>query len=276
MHNEKSKILSNIKVVILSILFIVYLGPMVFIFINSFKSNKDIILNPLHIFGDLSIKNYIDAAEKMKYVNAFGNSILITVLSVGLIILTASMTAYIFCRKKWVINNFMFYAMIAAMILPFQALMIPLVSIYGGQLNILNKWTLIYMYIGFGAPLAVFMYHGFIKGIPLELEEAARIDGASNLKVFTKIIWPILRPITLTIAILDVLWIWNDFLLPSLILIEAKDRTLPLSTFYFYGSYSVDLGLMMAGLVLTITPVLILYLFFQKYILEGVVQGAIK
>ncbi|WP_069997104.1 carbohydrate ABC transporter permease [Cellulosilyticum sp. I15G10I2] len=276
MNKKKNNIIASVKIVVLSILFISYIGPMGFVLMNSFKSNKDIILNPLGIFGNLNIKNYIDAAEKMKYVSAFGNSLLITVLSVGLIILTASMAAYIFCRKKWAINNFMFYAMIAAMILPFQALMIPLVSIYGGQLNILNKWTLIYMYIGFGAPLAVFMYHGFIKGIPLELEEAAQIDGASSIRVFTSIIWPILRPITLTITILDVLWIWNDFLLPSLILVEAKDRTLPLSTFYFYGTYSVDLGLMMAGLVLTITPVLILYLFLQKYILEGVVQGAIK
>ncbi|MDF2614973.1 MAG: ABC-type transporter, integral rane subunit [Clostridia bacterium] len=276
MLGRKNKIMGHIKVVVLGILFVLYLGPMLFVLINSFKANKDIILNPLQILGNLNIKNYIEAAEKMKYISAFENSLLITILSVGLIILTASMAAYIFCRKKWSVNNFMFYAMIAAMILPFQALMIPLVSIYGGQLNVLNKWTLIYMYIGFGAPLAVFMYHGFIKGIPLELEEAAQIDGASQLKVFTKIIWPILRPITLTITILDVLWIWNDFLLPSLILVEANDRTLPLSTFYFYGTYSVDLGLMMAGLVLTITPVLILYLFLQKYILEGVVQGAIK
>ncbi len=276
MNSSKKKITALSKLVILSTFFLLYLGPMLFVFLNSFKPNKEIILNPLTLTGYSGIQNYISAAEKMKYIAAFGNSLFITIISVGLIIFTSSMTAYLFCRKKWVINNLMFYGMIAAMILPFQALMIPLVSIYGGLLNVLNKWTLIYMYIGFGAPLAVFMYHGFIKGIPLELEEAAQIDGANSIQVFTKIIWPILKPTTFTIMILDVLWIWNDFLLPSLILIEAKDRTLPLSTFYFYGTYSVDLGLMMAGLVLIITPVLILYLFLQKYILEGVVQGAIK
>lgn len=273
---SKKKILNILKISFLSILFIVYLAPIFFALINSFKPSNNIIANPLSIISHSSIKNYIVAAEKMSFIRSFGNSLLITVLSVGLIILTASMAAYLFCRKDWKINIFMFYAMVAAMILPFQALMIPLVSIYGGKLNILNKWTLIYMYIGFGAPLAVFMYHGFIKGIPTELDEAGKIDGATNLQVFTKIVWPILKPITLTITILDVLWIWNDFLLPSLILIDAKERTLPLSTFYFYGTYSVDLGLMMAGLILTIIPVIILYLFLQKYILEGVVQGAIK
>ena len=273
---SKKKILNILKISFLSILFIVYLAPIFFALINSFKPSNNIIANPLSIISNSSIKNYIVAAEKMSFISSFGNSLLITVLSVGLIILTASMAAYLFCRKEWKINIFMFYAMVAAMILPFQALMIPLVSIYGGKLNILNKWTLIYMYIGFGAPLAVFMYHGFIKGIPTELDEAGKIDGATNLQVFTKIVWPILKPITLTITILDVLWIWNDFLLPSLILIDAKERTLPLSTFYFYGTYSVDLGLMMAGLILTIIPVIILYLFLQKYILEGVVQVAIK
>ncbi len=276
MINQKKKVSRTIKLVVLSILFIIYLAPIFFVFMNSFKPNAAIIINPLSLMDQLSFSNYLDAAQKMNFSNSFMNSLIITVLSVALIIVTSSMGAYLFCRKNWKVNNIMFYTMIAAMILPFQALMIPLVSIYGGKLNILNKWTLIYMYIGFGAPLAVFMYHGFIKSIPLELEEAAKIDGANGFQVFTKVIWPILTPITLTITILDVLWIWNDFLLPSLILVQNKDRTLPLSTFYFYGTYSVDLGLMMAGLMLTIIPVIILYIFLQKYILEGVVQGAIK
>ncbi len=132
------------------------------------------------------------------------------------------------------------------------------------------------MYIGFGASLAVFIYHGLIKSIPLELEEAAMIDGASRLQSFFRIVFPLLKPTTMTIMILNVLWIWNDFLLPSLVLIKPEERTLPLSTFYFFGTYSVDYGLLMAGLVSIIIPVIVVYLFTQRYIIEGVMHGSIK
>lgn len=154
--------------------------------------------------------------------------------------------------------------------------MIPLVKIYGSMKLLNNKWSLIYMYLGFGTSLAVFMYHGFIKSIPIELEEAAMIDGATKVQTFSKIVFPLLKPQTMTIVILDILWIWNDFLLPSLILISPDERTLPLSTFYFYGTYTVDYGLSMAGLMLTIIPVIIVYMFMQKYIINGVLQGSIK
>jgi raffinose/stachyose/melibiose transport system permease protein len=132
------------------------------------------------------------------------------------------------------------------------------------------------MYLGFGTSLAVFMYHGFIKGIPIELEEAAMIDGANRFKTFRSIVFPLLKPITMTIVTLDVLWIWNDFLLPNLVLLNAELRTLPLSTFYFFATYTVDYGLLMAALILTIIPVIILYLFLQKYIIAGVLQGSSK
>lgn len=166
--------------------------------------------------------------------------------------------------------------MVSAMIIPFQAIMIPLVKIYG-SLNLLdNKWSLIYMYIGFGSPLAVFIYHGFIKSIPLELEEAALMDGCGRIQTFFKIVLPVLLPTSVTITVLNVLWIWNDFLLPSLVLTSSEQRTLPLSTFYFYGTYTVDYGPLMAGLVLTLLPVLLVYMFAQKYIIQGVMQGSIK
>jgi len=132
------------------------------------------------------------------------------------------------------------------------------------------------MYLGFGVALAVFMYHGFIKSIPKELEEAAMIDGCSQLQTFWKIVFPLLKPTTMTILILDILWIWNDFLLPSLVLMVPDQRTLPLSTYYFYGTYTVDYGLSMAGLMLTIIPVIVVYLFLQKHIINGVLQGSIK
>lgn len=267
---------SNIKTVVLGIFLILYMFPFVFVLVNSFKTKKEIISNPLQIPGALSFKNYIDAFAQMNYINGFKNSLIITALSVVLIALFSSMASYLFVRSNWKINRFMFFLMVAAMIIPFQALMIPLVKIYGSFQLLNSKWTLIYMYMGFGVPLAVFMYHGFIKGIPLELDEAALIDGASRYRTFFSIIFPLLKPITMTVIILDVLWIWNDFLLPSLVLIKPEARTLPLSTFYFYGTYSVSYDLLMASLILTIIPVIILYLFLQKQILSGIVQGSIK
>jgi raffinose/stachyose/melibiose transport system permease protein len=214
--------------------------------------------------------------EKMNFANSFMNSLIITVFSVALITIFSAMTAYVFVRIQSKLNKFLFFLMVASMIIPFQAIMIPLVQIYGsiGFLN--SKWALIYMYIGFGASLAVFIYHGLIKSIPLELEEAAMIDGASRLQIFFQVVFPLLKPTTMTIVILNVLWIWNDFLLPSLVLIKPEERTLPLSTFYFFGTYSVDYGLLMAGLVVTIIPVIIVYLFTQRYIIQGVMNGSIK
>jgi raffinose/stachyose/melibiose transport system permease protein len=220
--------------------------------------------------------NYLDAFGKMEYVSAFTNSIIITVLSVLLISLLASMTAHYFVRHQTKFNQYTFFLMVAAMIIPFQAIMIPLVKIYGSIGFLDSKWALIYMYIGFGSPLAVFIYHGFVKSIPAELEEAALIDGCTRTQTFFRIVFPVLTPTTVTIAILNVLWIWNDFLLPSLVLIAPDERTLPLSTFYFFGTYTVDYGPLMAGLMLTILPVLIVYLFAQKYIIQGVMQGSIK
>lgn len=162
------------------------------------------------------------------------------------------------------------------MIVPFQAVMIPLVSIYG-RLNLMNsKWVLMFMYMGFGQAFAIFIFHGFIKNIPLEMEEAALIDGCNRMQSFFKIVFPLLKPVIITVLILDVLWIWNDYLLPSLVLLSPGERTLPLSTYNFFTSYSVDFAPLMAGIVLTILPVLAVYLFAQKQIVKGVVQGAIK
>lgn len=262
--------------VILAVVLFLYVVPFLFVINNSLKIRKDIISNPLAVAKKLDFTNYIQAFEKMKYMHGFVNTLIITAASVLLIVLLSSMTAYILVRRKSRVSQFIFFMMVASMIIPFQGIMIPLVKIYGaiGMLN--SKWGLIYMYIGFGTALAVFMYHGFIKSIPLELEEAAMIDGCSKLQTFWQIVFPLLKPTSMTIAILDVLWIWNDFLLPSLVLIEPVERTLQLSTYYFYGTYTSDYGLAMAGLVLTITPVIIVYMFMQKHIIQGVLQGSIK
>jgi raffinose/stachyose/melibiose transport system permease protein len=273
---KKNKLVSAAQIGLLSVLFLLYFFPFMFVVVNSFKSTKEFLTNPIAIPLKLEFSNYITAFEKMRYTYAFVNSLIITVLSVALIAICSAMTAHVFVRKKWKINTYMFFIMVASMIIPFQAIMIPLVKIYGsiGMLN--SKWALIYMYIGFGAPLAVFIYHGFLKSIPLELEEAAMIDGCSKLQIFFKIVFPLLKPTTMTIVILDMLWIWNDFLLPSLVLINPINRTLPLSTFYFFGTYTVDYGLLMAGLMMTMIPVIVVYLFLQKHIIKGVMQGSIK
>jgi len=166
--------------------------------------------------------------------------------------------------------------MVGSMLIPFQAIMIPMLRIFGAIGMINNIWALIYLYIGFGASLAVFIYHGFIKSIPLELEEAAMIDGASRIQVFFYIIFPLLKPTTITIAVLDMLWIWNDFLLPNLVLLRPAQMTLPISTYRFYLTYTVDYGLLMAGLVMTVAPLIIIYLFLQRYIIKGIIKGSIK
>ena len=188
------------------------------------------------------------------------------------------MTAYYFVRAKDGISKIFFALMAASMIIPFQAIMIPLVSIYGAQLNLLNhRATLIFLHIGFSISMSVFIYQGFIKSnIPITLEEAAYLDGCTKTQTFFKVVFPLLKPTTSTLIILNVLAFWNDYLLPSLVLGRKELFTLPLSTYTFYGTYSADYGTIMAGLVLTVAPILILYLFLQKHIISGVVAGAVK
>lgn len=270
------RFLRILKSMSLYALLAIYLSPFFFVLINSFKSRREIISNPFNFPDVWSLSNFINAFQRMNFTSAFVNSLVITVFSVVIIAVLSSMTAYLFVRTNWKFNKIMFFAMVAAMLIPFQAIMIPLVQIYGG-LNLLNsRWILIYMYLGFGSSFAVFLYHGFIKSIPLELEEAAMIDGCSRFQVFFKIVFPLLKSTTLTLIILNVLWIWNDFLLPSLVLISPANRTLPLTTFYFHGTYTSDYGLLMAALMLTILPVIIFYALTQKNIIRGVMEGAIK
>lgn len=263
----------NFFVYILLILFII---PFYLMVINSFKTTQQFISSPFALPEKISLGNYTDAFNKMKFINGFTNSLVISLISVALIILTASMAAYFLVRNKWRSNKVIFATMVASMIVPFQAVMIPLVSIYGNMNLLNNRWMLIFMYLGFGQNFAVFIFHGFIKNIPLEMEEAALIDGGSKLQSFFRVVFPLLTPVIVTVLILDILWIWNDYLLPSLVLLSPAQRTLPLSTYSFFQSYSVDYAPLMAGIILTILPVLIAFVFCQKQIVKGVVQGAIK
>ncbi len=265
------------KWIALFIVFCVFIFPLILVLVNSLKPLTDIILNPLSWPTSWNFVNYTDAFNLMDFPDAFLNSLIITVLSVSLIAIGSSMTAYLFVRKKSRLTTLLFYFMVASMLIPFQAVMIPLLQIYGADLHWLNnKWILIYMYLGFGASLAVFFYHGVIKAIPIELEEAAMIDGASRVQTFFRIVFPLLLPTTVTLIILDSLWIWNDYLLPSLVLQSPSQRTLPLSTFSFYTAYSANFGDVMAALVMTAGPLLIVYLFLQRHIIKGIMAGSIK
>lgn len=274
--SKRALVSRNIKTAVLSLILLVYLVPFILVVINSFKPTKEFLENPLTLPQAFSLSNFAIAFQKMNFLNGLTNTAVITVVSVLLIALFSAMAAYLMVRSNGKAVKFLFLCMVSAMIIPFQALMVPLVKIYGSLGILNNQATLIYMYLGFGAPMAVFIYHGFIKSVPLEIEEAAMIDGCSQIKTFFKIVFPLVKPISFTVIILDVLWIWNDFLLPSLVLIKPLQRTLPLSTFYFFGTYTVDYGLLMAGLLMTILPVIVIYLFLQKYIIQGVMQGSIK
>lgn len=265
---------------LLSLVFLIYMFPFIFTLINAFKAKADIIKTPLSIFGKsgINLNNFVKAYEKMNFGRAFANSLLITGSATIIVILLAAMTAYYFVRVNNKISKIFFSLMLASMIIPFQAIMIPLVSIYGAKLGMLNsRATLVFMHVGFAISMSVFIFHGFIRSnIPVALEEAAYIDGCTRTMTFFKIIFPLLKPTIATLAILNVLAFWNDFLLPSIVLTKQELLTLPLSTYKFYGTYSADLGTIMAALVLTVAPVLVLYMFLQKFIISGVVAGAVK
>jgi raffinose/stachyose/melibiose transport system permease protein len=277
----KKKVHEMLSMAALVLIFIAYMFPFVMVVINSLKQKRDIIKSPfswLFTIKGLSFDNFAKAFNQMGFLNAFKNSMIVTVSATALVTVLAAMLAYYIVRHKNWISNLTFALMVASMIIPFQAIMIPLVSIYGGTLNILNhRSTLIFMHTGFSMAMSVFMFHGFINGnIPIALEEAAYIDGCTHSQTFFKIVFPLLKPIISTMVILNALAFWNDFLLPSLVLTDKKLLTLPLSTYSFYGTYSADYGTIMAGLLLCVAPILVLYVVLQKQIINGVVTGAVK
>ena len=274
------KIKHAVFMVLLIVLFICFIFPFLLVLINVFKVKGDINSNPLALVGShgFTLKNFPEAMQKMNFWRSFGNSMLITVSSTIVTILLASMTAYVIVRNKWKACGALFGLMIASMVIPFQVLMIPLVSLYGGVLGMLNhRVTLIFMHVGFSLSMATFMFHGAIHtNVPIALEEAATIDGCTKWQTYWQIVFPLLKPTIATVAIIDAMAFWNDYLLPSLVLGRKELYTIPIATQVFYGTYSTDIGLVMAALLLAMLPILILYLFLQRYIVEGVTSGAVK
>ena len=284
-ENERAarnkKISLAIMWIVLLVLFICFIAPFILVIINVFKTKADITSNPLALIGahGFTFKNFPKAMDKMNFWRVFGNSLIITVSATILTIIISSMQAYVIVRNgRWKLCTLIFSLMIASMVIPFQVLMVPLVSVYGGTLGVLNhRITLILMHVGFSVSMAMFMFHGAIKtNIPLELEEAATIDGCSKWQTYWKIVFPLLKPTIATVAIINAMAYWNDYLLPSLVLTKKELYTIPIATQAFYGTYSTDIGLVMAALLLAMLPILILYVFLQRYIVQGVTAGAVK
>lgn len=273
---KKTGIGKGIIYVLYTVLLILFLVPFFLVLLNSLKANKEIILNPLALPQSLNFEGYAKAFGNMNYVQTFANSLVITVLSIVFIILFAVMCAYLFARNNWKINKILFMLMVASMIIPFQTIMIPIVRNFSAINAVDNILMVVVFYIGAHISMAVFMFQGFIKGIPAELDEAATIDGCNEFQILFKVIFPLLKPIISTVAVLDVLAIWNDFLLPYILLQSNRLKTLPLMTYSFFGQYSVNYSLVCSGLIMSILPVIIIYALLQKQIIDGVVAGAIK
>ena len=252
-----------------------YVFPFFLVFVNALKLKYDILANPLALPVTITWENFQQAYTKMEFFRSLTNSLIITVFSVSLLIISSSMLAYYLARTKSKPSKYIFLVLVASMIVPFQALMIPFISRFAPFVSINNRAALIFFYIGFGTALSTFLYHGFITTIPTEIDEEASIDGASDMVAFWKIIFPMMRPITATVAIINALWIWNDFLLPRLVLTQ-ETQTLPLSTYLFYGQYSIEYGQAMAGLALAVIPILAFYLVLQKQFISGIAAGAVK
>lgn len=259
-----------IREILLLLMALIFLSPIYIIFVNSFKNRRELYENTLAFPEEFSLQFYEAAMARMDFFNAFLNSIYVTVVSVIFIVILSSMTAWMLARNANWISTVIFMTLIATMLIPFQTIMMPLMQLVTGitrstGIPLYNSLTgLIFMNIGFHAALSVFLYHGFVKSIPVSLEEAATIDGASKFGVFWRVVFPILTPITATVMILNVILIWNDFLLPSLTLVDKSLRTIPLSVFYFFGEFTIEWNMAMAGLTLTIIPVVIFYIISQN------------
>ncbi|HIZ47943.1 carbohydrate ABC transporter permease [uncultured Subdoligranulum sp.] len=281
MENAKTtKRINAVISVALSLLCLVYIYPIVLIFINSLKQERAISttrifeLPTAETFNGLG--NYFYGITSMNFLQSFWYSLFISVSSVLLILLCCSMCAWYITRVRGVLSSGMYYLCVFSMVVPFQMVMFTLAKT-ADTLKLNNPYNICIIYLGFGAGLAVFMFTGFMKSMPVEIEEAAMIDGCNPLQIFFRVVCPILKPTMISTAILETMWVWNDYLLPTLVLDIKKYRTIPMAIQYFRGSYGkVEMGPMMACIMLTVLPVVILYLVCQRYIIEGVVAGAVK
>ena len=276
----KDRRINSVLSVVLTIVCILWMYPVFMILMNSLKTERAITTT--HAFElptaetFVGLKNYIYGIAEMDFLSSLWYSFIITISSVALILLCCSMCAWYITRVQGVLSKGMYYLCVFSMIVPFQMVMFTLAKT-ADTLKLNNPYNICIIYPGFGAGLAVFMFTGFVKSMPIAIEEAAMIDGCNPLQIFFKVVCPILKPTMISTAILETMWVWNDYLLPTLVLDIKQYRTIPMAIQYFRGSYGkVEMAPMMACIMITVIPVIVLYLACQKYIIDGVVAGAVK
>ena len=276
----KDRRINSVLSVVLTIVCILWMYPVFMILMNSLKTERAITTT--HAFElptaetFVGLKNYIYGIAEMDFLSSLWYSFIITISSVALILLCCSMCAWYITRVQGVLSKGMYYLCVFSMIVPFQMVMFTLAKT-ADTLKLNNPNNICIIYLGFGAGLAVFMFTGFVKSMPIAIEEAAMIDGCNPLQIFFKVVCPILKPTMISTAILETMWVWNDYLLPTLVLDIKQYRTIPMAIQYFRGSYGkVEMAPMMACIMITVIPVIVLYLACQKYIIDGVVAGAVK
>ena len=276
----KDRRINSVLSVVLTIICILWMYPVFMILMNSLKTERAITTT--HAFElptaetFVGLKNYIYGIAEMDFLSSLWYSFIITISSVALILLCCSMCAWYITRVQGVLSKGMYYLCVFSMIVPFQMVMFTLAKT-ADTLKLNNPYIICIIYLGFGAGLAVFMFTGFVKSMPIAIEEAAMIDGCNPLQIFFKVVCPILKPTMISTAILETMWVWNDYLLPTLVLDIKQYRTIPMAIQYFRGSYGkVEMAPMMACIMITVIPVIVLYLACQKYIIDGVVAGAVK
>ena len=274
----KERAFNTVFFFLLLLLSVLFIFPVFIVLLNSFKFKFSIATTPFVFPNSTTFsgtENYVTGLKSTGFLSAIGWSLFITVFSVAVIVIFTSMTAWYIIRVKSTGTKILYFSLVFSMIVPFQMVMFTMSKI-ANALSLDNPIGIIFIYLGFGAGLSVFMFSGFIKTVPKTIEEAATIDGCNTLEVFWLVVFPILKPTAITVAILNTMWIWNDYLLPYLVI--GKDyKTIPIAVQYLKGGYgSVDMGAMMAMLVLSIIPVVVFYLICQKYIIKGVAAGAVK
>ncbi len=275
---KKTSLLNAVLFIVLLVFAVLFIAPVFIVLMNSFKTKFSISQTPFVFPSNTTfagIENYTSGISNTGFFASFGWSLFITVLSVVAIVIFTSMTAWYIVRVKGAFTSIIYYLFVFSMIVPFQMVMFTMSKI-ANILRLDNPLGIILIYLGFGAGLSVFMFSGFIKSVPLGIEEAATIDGCNPFQTYWNVVFPILKPTAITVAILNTMWIWNDYLLPYLV-IGSDYKTIPIAIQYLKGGYgSIDMGAMMAMLVLAIIPVVIFYLTSQKYIIKGVAAGAVK
>lgn len=278
MRSKSNRIVGRIVLEVVLVLFaLLFLYPLFLAIFNSFKSFQEVMTDVIALPKHWTFDNYTYVWKYINYPRLFLNNAIITILGLAGIVFVSSIAAYKLARTKTRISGIIYFLCIMPMLIPFQSIMLTVLKTARFLHLSDSDWGLGLLYWGFGAPLAMFIYHGFVKGIPKELDESAKIDGASGFRLFFSVIFPLLKSVTTTIVIIDVMWIWNDFLLPLLMVNGSPTtKTLTLAAYTFVGQYASDWQYAMTAMVMAVLPSIIVFIFLQKYIVKGVVAGAVK